>query len=32
MILVEVFNSGDTDIGDKKDAAIALLQEVVAAR
>ena len=32
MILVEVFNSGDTDIGNKKDAAIALLQEVVAAR
>lgn len=32
MILVEVFNSGDTDIGDRKDAAIALLREVVAAR
>jgi hypothetical protein len=32
MILVEVFNAGGTDIGDKKDAAIALLQQVVAAR
>ena len=32
VILVEVFNAGGDDIGDKKDAAIALLQEVAAAR
>lgn len=32
LILVEVFNAGSTDIGDKKDAAITLLQQVVALR
>ena len=32
LILVEVFNSSDTDIGDKKQEAITLLQQVVAAR
>jgi hypothetical protein len=32
LIQVEVFNAGGTDIGDKKDAAITLLNQVVAAR
>ena len=32
LILVEVFNSGDTDIGDRKEAAVSLLKQVVAAR
>ena len=32
LIQVEVFNSGDIDIGDKKDAAITLLNQVIAAR
>ena len=32
MILVEVFNAGSADIGDRKDAAIALLELVIAAR
>ncbi|GAA4556461.1 hypothetical protein [Pseudonocardia xishanensis] len=32
MILVEVFNAGSKDIGDRKDAAVALLEQVIAAR
>jgi hypothetical protein len=32
LILVEVFNSGGTDIGDKKQEAITLLEQVIAAR
>ena len=32
LILVEVFNSGSTDIGDKKQEAITLLEQVIAAR
>lgn len=32
LVLVEVFNSGDTDIGDKRQAAITLLEQVIAAR
>jgi hypothetical protein len=32
LILVEVFSSSGTDIGDKKEAAITLLQQVIAAR
>ena len=32
LVLVEVFNAGGTDIGDRKQAAITLLQQVVAAR
>lgn len=32
LVLVEVFNSGSVDIGDKKQAAITLLRQVVAAR
>jgi hypothetical protein len=32
LILVEVFNSGSTDIGDKKQEAITLLEQVIATR
>jgi hypothetical protein len=32
LILVEVFNSGSTDIGDKKQEAITLLEQVIASR
>jgi hypothetical protein len=32
MVLVEVFNAGSTDIGDKRDEAVALLEQVIAAR
>ena len=32
LILVEVFNSGSADIGDKKQEAITLLEQVIAAR
>jgi hypothetical protein len=32
MVLVEVFNAGSTDIGDKRAAAVALLEQVIAAR
>jgi len=32
LILVEVFNSGSTDIGDKKQEAIRLLEQVIASR
>jgi hypothetical protein len=32
LILIEVFNSGSTDIGDKKQEAITLLEQVIAAR
>jgi len=32
MVLVEVFNAGSQDIGDKRDAATALLEQVIAAR